>query len=436
MGLRGKFLTISIFLSQVMYGSGFSIGEYNGALSDARSGGAALAKDATTIYTNPAGLTEIGNQFLISSKLFAPSVKFKDRATVDVTGQKISGGEGGEAGVFALATSIFYAKELTDTLSFGLGIHSPYGLTADYDSGWMGRYSVVKASILTLDINPSIAYKVNDNLSIGAGLSVQYFRGVLSSKIDYSAICLASLDSQSCENLSINEIQKGDGFLEVKADDISYGFNLGLLYKSSSDTRFGLSYRSKVDHDLRGKADFLNPAGVSAFNPLFTDSKVNVPIRLPARAMISAYHKLNSDLALMGDVTYSKWSRYKETRIKFDNSAQDDLVTRRDWHDTFRYALGLDYRYSPKLNYQMGIAYEESAIDGKTYDPAVPADDMLWLSLGGEYSYSDELDIAFGYTHVFFETENVKLDGSYGEKLDGEMHVDMDLVGVQLKYKF
>lgn len=173
------------------YSTAFSLSEYIGSstLGGSRAGGAAVAEDATTVFTNPAGLTRLsGNQWLVATQIFAPSVKFQNSgASTDAGGVPISGSNGGDAGVLAPALSLYYAKSLSDQRSFGFGFNSPFGLTVDYDRDWVGRYQVVKSELMDINLKPSVGFKINEALSIGAGVSMQYVRLEQSSAIDFGA---------------------------------------------------------------------------------------------------------------------------------------------------------------------------------------------------------------------------------------------------------
>lgn len=435
------FLKSAIFLSisSSLLASGYSVSEYLNAssLAKARAGGSAIASDASTVFSNPAGMTNLSKEeFLFSAKFLAPTLKFNDKNSIDIFGNPLNGNSGGDGGVLALIPSIFYSKNIEDNLWLGLSLNAPFGLSSEYNYDWVGRYTSINATLKTIDLNPNIAYKVNENFSIGAGISLQYIQGFLASALDFGAICLGVLGSDTCTNLSMPTPQSLDGRVDIEADDISLGFNIGLLYKFNEDTRVGFSYRSKVKHNLKGDSDFYIPQQALAFNPLFADTKAHIKITIPEQYSLSAFHKINEQFAIMGDISLTKWDIHKELKVTYDNLVQPNTIIPKNWEDALRVAGGISYKYNRDLTLEAGIAIDENAIPNSTFDPSVPASKQIWTTLGATYDYSKDFSISLGYAHVFFEDERVNLNGAFGENLNGEMEVDMNVLALDLKYKF
>ncbi len=160
----------------------------------------------------------------------------------------------------------------------------------------------------TININPAVAVKITDNFSAGAGLDIQYAAAVLSNAIDFGLIGR----SAGLRTLP----QSADGFVKVSGDDWSVGYNLGLLYEPTSTTRVGLAYRSGITHNLKGDADFTVPGSVAALTRTgaFRDTGASAKLKLPDSLSLGVYHELSPRVALMGDVTWTNWSRFKELR--------------------------------------------------------------------------------------------------------------------------
>ena len=296
----------------------------------------------------------------------------------------------------------------------------------------MGRYHAVDSELKTININPSLAFKASEKLSLGVGVSVQTAEVILSNAIDFGALIL--------------EPQQHDGFVYIEgdnSDDLSYGWNAGLMFEFSSKSRLGLAYRSEIDHKIKGDADFTVPGSVSDITDsgLFTDSKVSADVTFPQTVSLSAYHELNA-LAIMADVTWTGWSAFQELRIKYDNPAQPDSVTTEDWNDTFRYALGVNYRTAPQWLLRGGIAYDETPVpNSQRRTPRIPDNDRLWLSLGAGYQASKAMTIDFGYSYLHIE--DTKIDNEFEASapqlrstLKGNYKSNVNIFSMQLTWNF
>jgi long-chain fatty acid transport protein len=420
--------TIAALLISVctqLHATGFSTSEYIGSSSLGRSGagGAAIADDATTVFTNPAGMTRLsGSQWLVATQFFMPTINFHNgTATKDAAGVPISGGDGGNAGVFVTSPSFYYVNSLSKQWFFGFGINSPFGLAVDYNDDWVGRYKVTNAEIKTINLNPSIAFKVNDALSIGGGLNLQYAQYEFNSALDLGAL--------------MGVPQSADGQIKLDGDDWGWGFNFGLLWTLDASNRVGIAYRSKIKYNIQGDADFTTPNNL--FQPLFTDTKFNIPITVPEHISFSFHHQLNPRLAVMSDVTYTRWSRYKQLQVNYDNPNQPDTVVSNNWHNTWRIAMGLDYTYSKPWSFQFGVAVDQSPIPDETFNPSVPSNDQGWFSLGTQYRYSDTLSLGVSYLHVFLlETRDINIEYPFGGRLQGPIDGSMNVIGAELNWSF
>ena len=414
----------------------FSLAPYIGDVNRSRAGGAAVAEDATTVFTNPAGLSKLsGQQWVFESKTYISSSKFENQGSVDLLGNPTSGENGGDGGATTFVPGIYYSNNLTKNWTFGLGINTPFGLSTNYDRSWVGRYTAVMSGIKTLNINPSFGLQVNQSWSVGMGVSVQNAEAELSSAIDFGAVCLAALDPTTCATLGMPSPQSADGFAQIKGDDWSTGYNFGILWAHDKSS-IGVSYRSKIDHTLKGNVDFTIPAQAAVFNPVFTDTNVETPITLPEIISMSIYHNWTTRFAIMADITFTRWSRIKQFEFDFENPAQPDQTIAKEWQDTTRYALGFDYNISPTWDAQWGIAYEQSAIPDKTYDPSIPVSDAIWLNAGTKFYYSKNLSIDFGLVHIIFQERDVNISGQFGETFTGKTSTELDIINAQINWNY
>ncbi|NNM14694.1 MAG: transporter, partial [Gammaproteobacteria bacterium] len=202
-------------------------------LGQANAGAAAYADDASTIFFNPAGLSKLKNR-QISTSLSAVNIKsdFDKTSALDVIGNPLSGGEGGDIGKLGIVPATFYAHP-GENFTWGVGIHAPFGLTTEYHADSLFRYQAIESSVRVIDINPAMAWKIHEDFSIGLGLDIQYMDVELTSAVDYGAVCLgATMDPGLCAAFGLNP-QQVDGSNKVGGDGVAYGWNLGFMWDAS-----------------------------------------------------------------------------------------------------------------------------------------------------------------------------------------------------------
>lgn len=436
--------------------AGFAINEQSvKGLGSAFASGAALAEDASTVFFNPAGLTRLrGIRAEAAAHIIVPSAKFTNQGSalnsaftggMRVPGT-LSGGDGGDAGDVALVPNIYYAHELTDRLYAGLGVNAPFGLKTEYDDGWVGRYHALTSELQTINVNPSLAFKVNQYISIGAGLNIQYIDARLTSAIDQSVACLGlvaagTVPSALCAGTGL--MTPGNVATDANVDiddatDISFGYNVGVLITLARSTRFGIHFRSKIRHKLEGAAEFSNVnTAFSDATGLFVNQDATATITLPETVSISAYQQLTAQWSVLLDITWTNWSRFDELVVNFEGG-QPPLVQPQNWDDSFRYALGVQYTPSLHWTFRTGVAYDETPVpNAEDRNPRIPDEDRFWIAVGASYQFSDRLSFDVGYAHLFFKDPDINnTDVSTGHILTGEYDADANIFSAQLSYRF
>ncbi len=425
--------------------SGFALIENSASgQGNAYAGAAAHVTDASTIFFNPAGMMQLeGDSISIAGHFIAPDASFTNSGSTATPafGSPPLIGIDDDGGVSAFVPNFYWVKTLDDEMKFGLGVQTTFGLATKYDRGWVGRYHAVETELKTININPSIAYQVNDRLSVGGGLDVTLADTVFTSAIDIGAICTASPPLGCPATPQVN-----DGFADLTADNFSdpgFGFNFGLQYEVDMNTVFGLAYRSEIDLKVEGQADFTVPAD-SAVIPiatgLFLDSGINAKVTTPASLSLSASRKAGK-VTYLADITWTGWSSFDELRIVYDNPAQPDSVTTQSWDDTFRYSIGFDYQYSGKMILRSGIAYDETPVPSPERRTArIPGTDRTWLSFGFSYILDDHSSIDMGYSHLFIDDVGINNTSEQAVPLDatltGTYEAAVDILSFQWNKKF
>ncbi|MBD3620310.1 MAG: outer membrane protein transport protein [Chromatiales bacterium] len=404
------------------HAAGFALIEQSASgMGNAFAGAAAIADDASTVWFNPAGMTRLGkDQVVVAVHYIAPTAEYTDSGTSTVPG----GGPDDTTDEVGIVGNFYYVRDLGDDVKFGLGINTPFGLASKYDANWIGRYHAIESEIATLNINPSLASKVTDKLSLGVGFNVQYIEAKISSAVD-----------------GTNVGQPSNGFAELEGDGISFGANFGMLYEYSERSRIGIAYRSKVAHTLEGDAKFDNlaPTVVAPGVTLFENTSASAAVDLPQMASLSYVREMNDRLTLLADVTWTGWSSFDELRVNYD-STQPDAVTTEDWEDVWRYSIGMNYRYSDALTLRAGVAYDEEPIpSAERRTPRIPGNDRTWLALGFGYAPSADLQFDFGYAHLFVkdaDIDNTLESAISPHTLTGSYEADVDIFSAQVTWKF
>ena len=429
--------------------AGFALIENSASgMGNAFAGAAAIGEDASTVYFNPAAMTRLQDAQLSAALHFInPTADFSNggsSAAAALGGGPLSGPDS-SGGRNALVPNLYYVQPLGEGRVAGLGINVPFGLETQYDDDWVGRYHAVKSAVQTININPSLAWPMGDNLALGLGVNLQYIDVTLTSAIDMGAICVASLGSVPCANLGAAP-QQNDGFAELAGNSWSWGYNLGLTYdfKTHGNTRsrLGLAYRSNVKQNLSGRADFTVPGNLILLTSSgnFVDTDITASVDLPDTASLSLVHEHSQQLTLLFDWTWTGWSRFKELRIDYA-SAQPDSITTEQWNDSNRFSLGANYRWSPVLTLRAGLALDQSPIPNAQRRTArIPGNDRRWLALGLGYRLNKHLGLDLGYAHLF--VDDTEIDNTFessvptlAHTLKGSYQAAVNIFSAQLNWR-
>lgn len=381
------FVTIAVlFVLLPVQGFAAGLWLYEQAAPDmglAAAGRAALAQDASTASVNPAGMTRLERNQLEGGLL---GLLVQAEFDADLT--SFADGDGGDAGGFVPVASASYVHGLSPDLKLGVTLGSYFGLGLDYGDSWAGRYYVQEGELVTLGINPGIGYRVNDWLSVGAGFSILY--GTLTQEV-------------AVNNNPLGIGSTPDGKLKIDADDVGYGYNLGLLLEPVAGTRFGLTYRSEVDleFDDAVSAKNLSPALQAILNGILGPSrKVDMELTLPQAVMFSVYHQLTEHWAVVANIGWQDQSEFGKTNISLASQVSTSLTADRNFHDTWHYALGTQYRLAPAWLLSVGVAYDESPVDDEDRTPDMPLDRQIRYAAGLQYDLSEDMTIGAAYTYI------------------------------------
>lgn len=395
--------------------SGFALIEQNASgLGNAYAGAAAVAEDASTIFFNPAGMTRLpGMQAVGALHAIKPSSKFTNTSSA-LPAPHALGGNGGDAGDLALVPNAYFSWMVNPNWSFGVGMSAPFGLKTEYDAGWVGRFQGLKSEIKTININPAVAFKASNTMSIGFGLNYQQLEAELTNAVNLGATA---------------------GNSKVEADDDSWGWNIGILIQAGPSTRIGASYRSIIDYTVTGTALVTNAAGGIVIN-----APIHADITLPDTFSLSIVHQLNPQWELLGDVSFTRWSEIQQVRIIRDDTGALLNALALNFDDTYRVSVGANYKMSNEFTLKLGVAYDKSPVEDAFRSVRLPDNDRTWLAVGGKYRMSKQATLDFGYTHIFIKDAPINnMQGTAGGQngnVVGNYKASVDILSAQLSFTF
>ncbi|WP_150292050.1 OmpP1/FadL family transporter [Sphingobium estronivorans] len=363
----------------------------------ALAGAGAAADDPSAIFFNPAAMTNLsGIQVSIGGSALMASAQQTNRGsnrtvpTLPGVHVPVTGNDGGNPFDKVIPIPSFYVTgQVSDRLWLGLGVNAPFGLKLDYDDGFFGRYDSLYTNLKTYNIQPTAAYKLNENFSVGGGVDVQYVKVTLTNALPQLSPLLA------------------DGSARVKGDDWTVGWNAGLFY-TNGDTNVGVSYRSGIKHHLTGTqtvAGLLGP--IAAANGSFAAS---APLDLPDIVTVGFMHRMTPQLRAMISARWYNWSKFKGIAI---TSATGTTNKELDYKDSYSVSLGGEYDVSPALTLRAGTMFDRTPTNPQYLTTRVPDGDRAWLTGGATFNISPAFALNVSYAHTFVEKANIIRPDSY-----------------------
>jgi long-chain fatty acid transport protein len=367
----------------------------------ASAGYSARAQDASTVLTNPAGMTRLeGTQLLLGAQLLYGDLKF---SIGPGTSPQLGTNDGGNPVGWFPGGGAFFSYSISPDLKLGFAMTGNFGLAEKYDSGWVGRYYVQETTLLGVSFLPSIAYRVNDKLSLGASLNIMY----------------GKLENQ----VAINNIGAApDGQLNLDDNTWGVGVNLGVLYEMDPRTRLGLTYNSQVSLDFKAPAQFSGlSTGLNTVlgNAGLLNANVDLGIKVPQGVMGSVFHQLDDRWALLGSLGWQQWSRFGKVEVGIDSSNPTSLTTNLNYKDTWHFAVGAQRRLSDPWTLNFGVAYDSGFQDSGNVSPMLPVNAAWRFGVGGQNHVSKTFSWGIAGEYAYGGTLDVNRQGSAPVALGG-----------------
>jgi long-chain fatty acid transport protein len=324
-------------------------------------------------------------------------------------------GGAGDSGNDAFVPAGYASWQFNRDLWLGLSMNSPFGLSVSFPSSWAGRDFGQSSSLTTYNATPSFAYRINDWISIGAGVQIQYAKASLGGGATAGGGAV-----QFSTNLA------GSGY--------GYGFTGGITVTPGPNTSIGLGYRSQIDQKLDGT---LSTGGI----PGSVGGAVNTTVKLPGVLSLGLRHRFDSRWTAMGTIEWSNWSRLGVAPINLNAGGQavvggNPAAVTFNYRDGWFYSVGAEYQLTPQFAFRAGVGYERTPVQDQFRTPLIPDNDRIWLSVGASNNLTRNLRLDVAYSHLFVRDPSINLTNAAGATYVGSVNAHVDIVSVALKYSW
>jgi long-chain fatty acid transport protein len=389
--------------------SGFQLMEQSASgLGVAFAGMAAAAQDASTAFWNPAAMSLLpGVQGAAALSYVAPHTEFTDDGS-SWPGSARLGDGGGDGAPNAWVPALHATWMLSPDWSVGLTVNAPFGLTTEWDRPWAGQTFAVKSKIETLNINPSLSFKLNDQVALGAGLSYQRLKAELTNAVT------------PFPNAPLGK---------VEGDDWAMGWNIGALIDFRQGTRLGLTYRSTTEYTLDGGDLSVNGNSLAP---------ANADVELPDTLSIGLSHQFTPETRVLADWTWTGWSSIKDLTVTHAVVGVPLNNTPLNFDDSWRAGLGVEHQLNPSWLLRAGVAYDQTPVQDEYRTPRLPDEDRTWLAVGARYQPDQKspwwLDV--GYTYIWVDDASSQLQQAGVIRLNGEYQSHINIVAAQVSFHY
>jgi long-chain fatty acid transport protein len=409
-----------------LFAGGFQINEHGARATGQGGAFVARASDPSAIFFNAAGLGfQKGINASVGTTLIFPSTEFTGPTPATTNTKMVSQ-------VFYPPT-LYGTYSVNDKLVVGLGVFSPYGLGTEWPVDWVGRKSSIKTDLQSFYITPSVAYKVNDQISVGVGASYV----IANVTLKYRVPTMSSLGVYSTK----------DGTAELVANGTAFTFNGGVIYKPMPNLSIGASYRHLAEVKLKGTAKFTD---MQFFAPYFPGGDGETTLPFPSNFQAGVAYTINPKLTVEADVQYVMWNTYDMLAVTLTNGPAAPLApggvilqkspapANKDWSDAMMIRLGGEYLVNDKITVRAGFIHDATPQPDYTVEPMMPDADKNDISLGAGYKINEKMSVDVAYLLVLFGDRTVKTSTNYKDNnpFPGTYKSSVHLFGLSFNYTF
>ncbi len=375
-------LSVLIISVQLLAG-GFQINEHGARAMGMGGAFTAVSNDASAIYWNAAGLTQIsGTQLMLGTTLISPMSSFEGNELSASTKKYNT-----ESQSF-FPTHFFAAHNFNNGLAVGLGFTSPFGLGVKWPDTWAGRFLALDTELKVFTISPVAAYKISEEFSLSAGLIYSWANVTIKQKLPIAPI--PPLGYPGGESLIT---------LDGK-DNSAIGYCFGLLYKPTPEFSVGASFHSQLKYNFSGTATSTNLPQVPALNAAYPHGDITADLTAPFNLAFGAAYKVIPKLLLSFDFQFVGWSSYDTLKVNFAPATVGDIASPRLYDNSFILRLGGDYQLNDCLSILAGIYYDKTPVKKEYMSPSLPEGNRLGFSAGFDYNITNNLSLAGSYLYI------------------------------------
>jgi len=377
--------------------------------------GVAMIDSAEAIFFNPGAITQLeaDNDFIGGITLLSGETKYRNDETLV---------EAETDNPLGTPINFYMAQRLSQELSWGLGVYTPFGNKVEWPTDWQGSHLVNNIELKSIYIQPTIAYQLNESTSIGFG----------------PTLVLGSVEFNRNLSTSLTDEDGNRSNVTIEAENVpALGFNLGLLHKLNDRTRLGFGYRSEVIIEARDEdADFDDIPG--ALDDTFSDGEFDADLPLPAELTLGIAYDYSDKLTLAFDYNYTFWDVYDELVIEFDNGITS--TNPRNYENASIFRFGAEYHLNQKWTLRGGIYFDESPVPDGSFAPETPRNDSIGYTGGATYRYSKKLEFDVAVLILTFDEEDNSYDhyeeGGQTIPFGGTYDSAANSIGFGLRYKY
>lgn len=395
--------------------AGFYIQEQSvRGLGSAFSGSTTTLDDASTVYFNPAGMTNLqGIQMQAGVNVIMPDSKITNQGTTSGPsgGLAVGGGSKNPYDPTPVPNG-FISYQINEQFWAGLGVTAPFGLGSDYDTGWFGRFDSTRTKLQTIDIQPTVAYKINDWISVGAGINIAHAEADLRNAV----VLGAGVEGNS----------------KLTGQDWAYGYSFGAQLKPTDTTTVGLSYKSEVHQNLDGNILVTNGSAIVAA----ASSAGSAKLTTPDIATFGVAQDIGDRLTVQAQATWFGWNNFDAITAFRDSGAIATNVVQ-DYQNTWAFAIGAEYAATEDWRFRAGVQYDNTPTVDAFRTTRTPDGDRTWLSLGATYKLNENIDLDLAGTYIFVEDEGINvLRGAGAGRTIASTEGSVGIVAAGISYKF
>jgi long-chain fatty acid transport protein len=396
----------------------------------------------SSMYWNPATMTQfsgLNSEWDVTGII--PQTSNTPTVATTATGVNLLPlGGTGNVGASALVPASYTTWQVMQNLWLGLSTNSPWGLSTNFPDSWAGRNYALSSSAQSINATPSVALRLNDWISFGAGVQIQWFNTSLTQGITAGpGPC-----PPGCALFNTN--LQGSGW--------GYGFTAGVTLTPTPATQIGLGWRSGINQPISGTLFVNTPAVVPFIAPFTTAGSANTTINLPDVVSLGLRQRVSPQLTVMGTVEWTNWSRIGTSFVTTAGGgpalvAGFPVAIPFQYKDGWLYSMGVEYQADQRWSLRAGAGYEVSPVTDTVRVPLIPDNNRLWLSTGATFAVAPNVMLDFAYSHIFVQDSSINISPVSGNPscvvagpvcvsgtYIGTVSSSIDILSVGLRYKW